>query len=299
MDETTNGSYPNQPSSTPRAASISHRCIGCGYDLTGSPREGVCPECGIPVAQSLQPDLIQYRLPAYVKRLNRGARLVRNAVGLMTGSVASLFIFQFAAMPIGFVSSTAATVFMLAISLLAFIASLASLVTYPIGWWLLTAPDPGRDADAAGQTSRRLVRLTLVITASATAIAFASIGGVTVANAAYGVGLNSIGAVLTYGVMFAALIAAAVQFYACMVYLRWFAQRLPNVDVYRRAKWMMWLGPLCLVCSCFAIPTLIALAIYYSLMYRVCKDLTRICLLQERSQYEQASIASRSEDANA
>lgn len=292
----------DEPHASPSPAPTpptSRRCIGCGYDLTGSPREGVCPECGIPVAQSLQPDLIQYRLPAYVKRLNRGARMVRNAVGLMTGSVASLFIVQFAAMPISFVSSTAATVFLLAISAIAFIASLASLVTYPIGWWLLTAPDPGRDADAAGQTSRRLVRLTLIITASATAIAFASIGGVTIANAAYGMGLNAIGVALTYGVLFAALIAAAVQFYACMVYLRWFAQRLPNVDVYRRAKWMMWLGPLCLVCSCFAIPTLIALAIYYSLMYRVCKDLTRICLLQEQSRYEQAYFTVRSEDANA
>lgn len=224
--------------------------------------------------------------------------MVRNAVGLMTGSVASLFIFQFVAMPIGLISSTAATVVVFTLLIVSSIASLASLVTYPIGWWLLTAPDPGRDADAAGQTSRRLVRLTLLITASATAIAFASIGGVTIANTAYGVGLNAIGAVLTYGVLFAALIAAAVQFYACMVYLRWFAQRLPNVDVYRRAKWMMWLGPLCLVCSCFAIPTLVALAIYYSLMYRVCKDLTRICLVHEQARYEQADIASSSEDVS-
>lgn len=275
-----------------------HRCIGCGYDLTGSPRDGVCPECGIPVAQSLRPDLIQYRLPAYVKLLHRGAGIVRNAVGLMTGSIASVFIFQFVAIPIGFVSSTAARMFVVAISLLAFVASLASLVTYPIGWWLLTSPDPGRDADAAGQTSRRLVRLTLIITASATATAFASVGGMSIANAAYGVGLNSIAAVLTYGVLFAALIAAAVQFYACMVYLRWLAQRLPNVDVYRRAKWMMWLGPLCLVCSCFAIPTLVALAIYYTLMYRVCKDLARIRLEQEQSQHEQAYIASRAEDSS-
>lgn len=292
----------NEPDALPSprpVPPISNRCIGCSYDLTGSPRDGVCPECGIPVAQSLQPDLIQYRLPAYVKRLNRGARLVRNAVGLMTGSIASVFVFQFAVMPIGFVSSTAATMFVIALSLLSFIASLASLVTYPIGWWLLTAPDPGRDADAAGQTSRRLVRLTLVITASATAMAFASIGGVTVANAAYGVGLNSIAAVLTYGVLFAALIAAAVQFYACMVYLRWFAQRLPNVDVYRRAKWMMWLGPLCLVCSCFAIPTLVALAIYYSLMHRVCGDLHRICLLHEQSHYQREYTAASSVDADA
>jgi hypothetical protein len=29
------------------------RCIACGYDLTGTPIGGVCPECGAPVEKSV------------------------------------------------------------------------------------------------------------------------------------------------------------------------------------------------------------------------------------------------------
>src|SRR5262245_48902409 len=29
-------------------------CLGCGYDITGLPREGVCPECALPLRDTLE-----------------------------------------------------------------------------------------------------------------------------------------------------------------------------------------------------------------------------------------------------
>ena len=38
----------------PMISSAEFQCIGCGYDLSGTPVGGTCPECGEPVATSLR-----------------------------------------------------------------------------------------------------------------------------------------------------------------------------------------------------------------------------------------------------
>lgn len=37
----------------PPVASLAVKCVGCGYDLSGSAVGGACPECGMEVSKSL------------------------------------------------------------------------------------------------------------------------------------------------------------------------------------------------------------------------------------------------------
>jgi serine/threonine protein kinase len=52
------------------------RCVGCDYNLCGLSRDGRCPECGVPVAESLRPELLQFADPMWLKTVSRGAKLV-------------------------------------------------------------------------------------------------------------------------------------------------------------------------------------------------------------------------------
>jgi len=57
-----------------------HRsCIGCGYDLFGLQKEGLCPECGRPVAATLAIPL--------VRELGSAGRTIRTAVAMMALAV--------------------------------------------------------------------------------------------------------------------------------------------------------------------------------------------------------------------
>ena len=38
----------------PTVQSTSFECVSCGYNLTGATIGGLCPECGLPIAQSLR-----------------------------------------------------------------------------------------------------------------------------------------------------------------------------------------------------------------------------------------------------
>ncbi|MEO1513279.1 MAG: hypothetical protein AAFU70_14495, partial [Planctomycetota bacterium] len=48
-------------------------CVRCGYALAGLARDGVCPECGMRVEDSLRGDALRYADPAMVRLLRRGA----------------------------------------------------------------------------------------------------------------------------------------------------------------------------------------------------------------------------------
>jgi hypothetical protein len=48
------------------------RCIHCGYNLRSLLAEQVCPECNLPVRESLRGDLLQFSDPAWLARLISG-----------------------------------------------------------------------------------------------------------------------------------------------------------------------------------------------------------------------------------
>lgn len=92
----------------PLAESEGVTCIKCGYDLSGLPRGGVCPECGVPIHQSLDRGPLAFLERREALALKRGMRLVLWAMYLLVinfmvliGALASgMYVLLWGAIPL-------------------------------------------------------------------------------------------------------------------------------------------------------------------------------------------------------
>lgn len=64
--------FPPLPDYSPPIAIDDVGCIRCGYALRGLPRAGACPECGMPVARSVQGSLLSFANPMWLQTVVRG-----------------------------------------------------------------------------------------------------------------------------------------------------------------------------------------------------------------------------------
>lgn len=230
-------------------------CVRCSYDLHGLARSGNCPECGLPVERSLRGDLLQFSDDAYRSNLLRGVSFI------MTGIIISLVI----------------TTLTVLVSLVApgagvqVIGSIAGVVGTAIGlygYYLFSSPDPGQFDQNKGETPRRVIRIAIVVAAigSMGQLGFAAaslmIPASTPNTPQYGVGAGLMGlAIIAY---LLGLLAGVVQFFAAMMYTKWLAPRIPSAKVFKRAKLLMWLGPVLYIFGC-GIGQLVALVLYYNM----------------------------------
>lgn len=240
-------------------------CIKCGYDLTGLPQTGACPECGTRVADSLRGLLLRYSSPEYVAKLHRGVFMVVAAiiVQLLT-SIGMFFVGMLGGMGVAAPAGVAI--------LLQLVSSGASLVIL-VGWWLFSEPDPRYTGGNDGSTARKVLRVTLVIYGCSTLLTLTS---AFLAPQQAGVGLAAAGLALVAAL--AGLIAWAVNYFASMRYVGWLAQRIPNDHAQKRAKLLLWLGPLLSTVGILALGLgpLIALVLYWNLLDEIRKDLKAI-----------------------
>lgn len=78
-----------------RDASVSRdeRCIRCGYDLSGLPDEGACPECGLAVARSRdRSGLLRGADPRWLRLVARGLRDLELAMTILFGATVLLLV---------------------------------------------------------------------------------------------------------------------------------------------------------------------------------------------------------------
>ncbi len=100
----------------------------CGYDLQGLPLDGVCPECGEAVRNSISIELLGHLPLEQLKALRRGAAYVQWGVVVFGVSVPLAFM-RPAAVPMGAGWIGA---------ILPVAAHVSSVVLTAIGWWILT-----------------------------------------------------------------------------------------------------------------------------------------------------------------
>ena len=250
-------------------------CLRCGYALTGLDADGICPECGTPVADSRRGALLKFSDPEYVATLHRGVLLLLvgsiTAIGLSTlGGVllAAMALSQSAGTGGG--GTWTGTLMQVAQGLqLLGVAGEAMVI---LGWWWFSTADPALPPAARGDRPRLVIRIALVFGVLGL-LAGIGMNGTGVGPQTFGGGLTILGGVL----MLLAGLAQVARFFGGMVYLRWMAPRLPDPFVGQRAKRYMWLLPLLIVIgSCILIGPLIATILTWLLLNRVRKHLKSI-----------------------
>lgn len=79
------------------ASSIDHDllCVGCGYNLRMQPRDGRCPECAKPVAESLSGFVLHGADPAWCRSTARGLYILSWATVLLISRPMNSLLFGF------------------------------------------------------------------------------------------------------------------------------------------------------------------------------------------------------------
>lgn len=238
------------------------RCFRCEYDISGIDHASVCPECGLPVGVSVGESLLSECDPTYLRSLHSGVFLIQTAIIiLMLNAMANIGANIFTGIQ-GAAQSPA-------VLWLFSIIGLAATVMLLMGWWRFSAPNPQHDGGRYdGGEARRYVRVLLFV-----ALVIAVLQLITLFLPPVGlVGLF----VVALGLI--GLATGVARFFCEMYYVRWVAPLIPSRRVYRRAKLLMWLGPVLMTVGLLLIGLgpLIALVMYWNMFDWIRKDLKRI-----------------------
>jgi hypothetical protein len=192
-------------------------CIRCAYSLRGLPPQGLCPECGTPIERSLRGDLLLYSDPEYIRKLLAGSRLIFwSTLAIIVSIALAIFLaFYGDRFPV--------------MQLLPLVLIMATLAFWG-GWWLLTWPDAGQLTTNKGQRPRRIVRISLGFIVGLVALIFCA--------TLFGHWADP-GAVRLLGLLIYP--AMGVAFWSGMLYIRWLAPRIPDGQVNRLARKLMYL----------------------------------------------------------
>lgn len=140
------------------------------------------------------------------------------------------------------------------------------------GRWHFSEPDPGLTGRYDGGQPRQIVRVCVVISVIGSLLSFA------VYLLAWLTGSDLLAGIVLLLIGLISGLAGIVAFFAQMLYVRWLAPRLPNAAVYKRAKTLMWLGPVLYTVGLLllGLGPLIALVLYWNMLDKVRKDLKQI-----------------------
>ena len=189
-------------------------CRKCQYNLRGLSADGRCPECGTPVGFSVRGDLLRYSDPAWVGTLRVGVLCILWAIAVAIGG--------------GIIGGVATA--MTGSRAPARLLPLGGTTVSLVGAWLLTTPDPSGIGEDRYGTSRKLIRVTLVVDVVHEFVQVVQ-QTVTVPPAA-GLALAVVGG--------AAAIVGLVGKFATLNYLAKLARRLPDDALAARARLLMY-----------------------------------------------------------
>lgn len=245
-----------------------------------------------PVPESGFAPMLGDSSPRYVASMRDGAVFVLFAMVVNVAATLGVFGAGFAIA----MSSTMATeppedafaLIDMAHALLMLVAGAAGV----IGWWWLTTRDPQEGSFAHPSRSRPVVRFAVI--AQAALFLLLSVGpailtaGMTDATPESAVS-GALGVLALVGI--ASLLIVAIKFFTTMSYLRWLASRIPDETIDESAARFMWLGPLLVtVGALIIVGPLIALIMYWNLVFKTWKGLSEIAL-DQRDKAELAAAA--------
>jgi hypothetical protein len=188
-------------------------CRKCQYNLRGLSAESRCPECGAAVGLSLRGDLLCYSNPDWLDTLRIGVNLILWSV-----------VIQILAAVVSAILGRGGW------SLPGGLLSLSAGVIQVAGIWFLTAPDPGGLGDERYGTSRKLIRITIIVGLAQSLLNLA-VQNTSLPPAAAAV-FAIIGAI--------AGLVGVVGTFATLNYLSKLSMRIPDLALSARARLLMW-----------------------------------------------------------
>lgn len=190
-------------------------CIHCGYNLRGLTADGMCPECGKLIGDSLRGDLLRFANANWLRKVRLGIALHLWSIGLgiVLGAIGG-GLAAGGAIGAGFVTWV-------------------QLLVVVIGLWgtfALTTREPREALQDEGVSVRTLLRTA------------ACLGVV-----AYMVHLGEelLPEVVLQAVGILGIFVAPVQHVLFLVYLRRFALRVPDEKLYRSSTRLIYVGAVC------------------------------------------------------
>jgi len=212
----------------PSTVDRDHLCIACGYNLRGLLVESQCPECALPVAESLKGDFLAFANPQYRARIILGMKLF--AWGIVLMFVLGLTVAQS-------VRLIAPTAFLSTAVLIAFgIVGLLPWIMVLVGGWMFSSPDIGYNGSADPVRARTWTRICVVtITVLEVVPIFASWFAPPATLAAV--------SPLFVACRIAKLAMLTTLLFVSVHCIRWVAMRIPSPVWVRRATRRMWLLP--------------------------------------------------------
>ena len=136
-------------------------CRHCGYNLRSLlADDGVCPECGQPVALSLRGDRLQFSSPDWVRKLARGVLLIVIAIGALIGFYV-LTIAVSMMLALWSLGGTPSPPSLMALTAISSVCIVGIVVLAVVGLVYFTVREPETRDRPEGLTARRLIRVGL------------------------------------------------------------------------------------------------------------------------------------------
>lgn len=191
-------------------------CRHCGYNLRGMTEDRACPECGTAVGRSLLGDQLRFSDPDWVRTLARGAGWILWSVLIGIALGISVAVISFVLELNNGSTSALKDVYVL----LSFLPSLI----YCVGVWFITAPEPSVNEES-GVALRGLLRWTAVISIIINCIS---------------VCMKMTSPMMAVPIDLVGMVVGVVGYFALFVFARRLALRVPNYDLAKQTRTVMW-----------------------------------------------------------
>lgn len=260
---------------------IINACSWCQYDVSSTAPDANCPECGVPVSASIGYGVLAAAPIKILHSIHKGFRLV----------TVLILIYIISAITTGLVG---AGVVVLNNSVIHWFTIGSSLINNSLllgiiyGWWILSTPVPDLPPRTDAKDRRSLLRISLLLFAITVVLSMPLV--FFIPNYANPNLTATAPILIMWFLSIASTVLMVLVYIGNVRYIGWFAKIVRNRKMERRAKHLIWSGPLIFIIGFIFlfIGPLIVLILYWNMIEYTRRDLKKIINAAERNRFDGA-----------